>query len=139
MVLSPSERDVLMISAGVGITPMLAHLRAFRDLPPPEGGLPRLSLLQCDRVIDQSIALAELHEFEASGLLSEMTLIQTKGDPNRRISRAQLAKALGAPGPLRRPTVLLCGPEQFMYPIKRILIDDLRLDPGLICFDDFTF
>ena len=37
------------------------------------------------------------------------------------------------------PTVLLCGNEQFMYPIKRILIDELGLDASKICFDDFTF
>ena len=139
MVLAPEERAVLMISAGVGITPMLAHLRAFRDASPPAagGGAPRphLALLHCDRSLEQVVALDELHALHASGVLASLELVETRGEPNRRIARAHLARALGTGS----PTVLLCGPEQFMYPIKRTLIDDLGLDPGLICFDDFTF
>ena len=81
MVVSPKEKDILMISAGVGITPMLAHLRATRDLPPaPGSGAPaRLSLLHCDRSLEQTVALDELRELHTSGVLSELEIVETRG------------------------------------------------------------
>mmetsp|Transcript_25640 Transcript_25640/g.102217 ORF Transcript_25640/g.102217 Transcript_25640/m.102217 type:complete len:403 (-) Transcript_25640:788-1996(-) len=146
---TPAADRVVMISAGVGVTPMLANLRAFGDCASTidSAATPWLGLVHCDRWLDRTPDVEELRAYEASGLLKYVDLVETQGDPARRVAKPHLERLLALPeqgvaaassssSSLR---VLLCGPDVFMFPIKRTLIDDLGVDSNCILTDDFTF
>lgn len=130
---------VLMISAGIGITPMLANLRAYRDLvlcdkTTTTHNKCEFVLLHSERSLETlPVARQELDQLKE---IADVTIVETKGISQRRICKAHLKAAVGSEP--EKLTVLLCGPDTFMFPIKRTLIDDFGVDSAKILQDDFT-
>lgn len=134
----PIYHKVLMISAGVGITPMLANLRAFERLAtetkhPP---IASLTLLHTDTTLTKTAAVDELRRMHQRGILNALTIVETFGDSSRRMNRHHIEQALP---PDRIVSILLCGPDAFMKHVKDILIDDLGVNPSFIHTETFAF
>lgn len=131
-VLGAGDRPVLLISAGVGVTPVLAMLyRLAADRAQRE-----IWWLQAAHDAEQQAFAAEAHRLLASlpNTREEIFLSAT-----RRLTAEHLA-SLGLP---REATAYVCGPETFMADVGRTLTDHgidvheelfggrARLNPGI--------
>lgn len=134
----PIYQKVLMISAGVGITPMLANLRAIERLAKDtkESPVASVRLLHTDKTLATTAAVDELRRMHQRGILSSLTVVETFGDSSRRMNRHHVEQALPHD---RIASILLCGPDPFMKHVKDILIDDLGVNPSFIHTETFSF
>ena len=136
-----AEKRVLMISAGIGITPMLASLRE-ESISASEM---QVMHLHCDRklgdVVDvhslQQLALHRPNRYKLKLFLSGHTVegdIASESVVPRRFAPADLQEVLGSQ---TAPLVMLCGPQEFMLTVG----EELRrrgIPPELILTEDFS-
>nr|WP_090275306.1 MOSC and FAD-binding oxidoreductase domain-containing protein [Mycolicibacterium komanii]CRL68115.1 phthalate 4,5-dioxygenase [Mycolicibacterium komanii] len=126
--LSPAMRPILLMSAGIGVTPLLAMLYELVA----QGVSQRIVWVHSARDIDS-------HAFidEADGLLrrlprAERYVHYTGGTPGRRLDRHFLS-ALSLP---QDADVYLCGPTGFMEAMREALTSD-GFDPARIRAEAF--
>jgi ferredoxin-NADP reductase len=115
------HRDIVLIAAGSGITPMMAMLRYIeeRALDVP------VTLIYCARTTQDIIFQQELTRL--SRALNSFRLIITLSAPDDRWkgNKGRINKAFLLERILdfRAPTFFLCGPNRFMRDISELLMD----------------
>jgi ferredoxin-NADP reductase len=119
--LMPEDKQVVLLAAGSGITPMMAMLRYLDDLCLDT----QATLLYCVRTRDDIMFRQEFEElrgrlknFRYRVMLSEPHADWT--GPRGRISRKFISE--NVPG-LEGRMFFLCGPPPFMEAVRRILTD----------------
>jgi ferredoxin-NADP reductase len=119
--LMPEDKQVVLLAAGSGITPMIAMLRYLDDLCLDT----QATLLYCVRTRDDIMFRQEfeqlrgrLKNFQYHVMLSEPDADWT--GPRGRIGREFISK--NVPG-LEGRVFFLCGPPPFMEFVRRILTD----------------
>jgi ferredoxin-NADP reductase len=119
--LMPEDKQVVLLAAGSGITPMIAMLRYLDDLCLDT----HATLLYCARTVDDIMFRQELEQLRGrlKNFQYHATLSAPDADwagPRGRISRAFISE--NVPG-LEGRVFFLCGPPPFMEAVRRILTD----------------
>jgi ferredoxin-NADP reductase/MOSC domain-containing protein YiiM len=131
-VLEPGTDPVALISAGVGITPVLAMLHQLAA----ERAGQQIWWLHSSRNAEQQPFIGEVRQLLHSLPSASWRVFHTEpgaedgavaGFVHGRLGPEVLA-GLGLPA---RATAYICGPERFMTDMTKALVD-LRLDPGRV-------
>lgn len=133
---------IATVTAGIGITPVMANLRAFAALVRHAGvapaSLPAISVLHSSRSSPPEFA-AELAALHADGIIANLVLHSTAAGERahpRRIARPDLEALL--PSSLV-VSVFMCGPAPFMDAMSAAMVDDMGLNPAFLHKEDFYF
>jgi ferredoxin-NADP reductase len=116
-----TDKKIVLLAAGSGITPMMAMLRYIDDLCLDT----RVTLLYCVRTGQDIIFQRELDELQARLSNFQYHLLLSQPDlkwPGSRghISREFICKAVPE---MKGQVFFLCGPPSFMESVRRILTD----------------
>ncbi|MEU7474751.1 FAD-binding oxidoreductase [Lentzea sp. NPDC042327] len=108
--------EVVAITAGSGITPVMSMVRAL--LAEPAG--PRIALLHCDRSEEEAIFAAELAELgeRHPGRLAVTHVVTARAG---RLDGPGVRRWVGSLAPSPDARYYLCGPEAFMDVVRQAL------------------
>ena len=130
-------KSLLLISAGIGITPMMSILRSHahrRDRRPHV-------LLVCARMEEELMFRDELRHLEK---IMNLTVIEVLSNPplgwagvGRRLDREVLDWVFESRSTLRSPSVFVCGPPKMMTDV-RVSLADMGIDDRNIHSEDFS-
>jgi predicted ferric reductase len=130
-------KSLLLISAGIGITPMMSILRSHahrRDRRPHV-------LLACARTEEELMFRDELRHLEK---IMNLTVIEVLSNPpigwagvGRRLDREVLDGVFESRSTLRAPSVFVCGPPKMMTDVRVSLVD-MGIDDKHIHSEDFA-
>ncbi|HEX2810136.1 MAG TPA: ferredoxin reductase family protein [Kineosporiaceae bacterium] len=130
-------KSLLLISAGIGITPMMSILRSHahrRDRRPHV-------LLVCARTEEELMFRDELRHLEK---IMNLTVIEVLSNPplgwagvGRRLDREVLDWVFESRSTLRSPSVFVCGPPKMMTDV-RVSLADMGIDDKNIHSEDFS-
>jgi predicted ferric reductase len=122
-------RGLVLVSGGIGITPMLAILRTMRDRHDSRPVL----LVAAWSSAEQELFGAELDLLRASLALQRVTVYE-RPPPGWRGAQGLVTRALlqrHLPADLRERDCFVCGPEPMMDAVETALLD-LGVPPGQI-------
>jgi ferredoxin-NADP reductase len=128
------DKEIVLLAAGSGITPMMAMLRYIDDLCLDT----RATLLYCVRTGKDIIFLNELDELQARLKTFQYQVLLSQPDPERpgargHINREFICKAVPE---VKRSVFFLCGPPPFMEAARGILME-LGVQPERIRRETF--
>jgi predicted ferric reductase len=130
-------KSLLLVSAGIGITPMMSLLRSHahrRDRRPHV-------LLACARTEDELMFRDELRHLEK---IMNLTVIEILSSPppgwtgfGRRLDREVLEEIFATRSSLRSPSVFVCGPTRMMTDVRTMLAE-VGVEERNIHTEDFS-
>lgn len=132
--LKADDKDIVLLAAGSGITPMMAMLRYIDDLCLDT----RATLLYFVRTARDVIFQHELDELQTRLKNLQYRVLLSQPDPEwpgarGRISRDFISQAIAD---VKRPIFFLCGPPPFME-TARCILAELGVEPDRIRQETF--
>jgi stearoyl-CoA 9-desaturase NADPH oxidoreductase len=117
---TPRPERLVMVSAGSGITPVMAMLRTLRD----EGYAGSATFLHYARSAEDTIFAAELAELATECACADVTVVHTRGNGPARLSGRFSAEHLTAVAPdFADAPGYVCGPHGFVEQVQRAYDD----------------
>src|SRR5438132_14343799 len=116
-----TDKRIVLIAAGSGITPMMAMLRYIDDLCLPT----EATLLYCVRTARDIIFHHELDELQGRIKNFRYDVLLSQPDPGWRGARGHINREFicSAIPEVNGRVFFLCGPPPFMAAARRILVD----------------
>jgi len=148
--------EILMLSAGIGITPMMSNLRAFarlrgnvRSMTGTQVRLPRITLVHATRSVEEVPFLKELLALREFGVLAGLVLAISRvaSIENTKFRQSEVTVSLGrittamledALPQDRSVSVFMCGPGGFMEACS-CMLTELGIPATSIHSESFSF